>query len=117
MIALNFNPQPRRRVLKPAQERKMNCSLCDDEKIIGIAGGDYPCPACAVEIPPNTSLERQLRNQIKDLLAALDVAETVLSDIYNRENKSSFHGQRVRADIEDSLKYIRTAIAEVKEKP
>jgi len=45
---------------------------------------------------------------------ALDAAHTVLSDIYKREGKS-FHGSRVKADIESIMPLIDAALYGVPE--
>jgi hypothetical protein len=44
------------------------------------------------------------------LRTALDAAQTVLSDIYKREGKS-FHGSRVKADIESIMPVVDAALA------
>lgn len=49
-----------------------------------------------------------------ELLAACEIAEAVLTDIFERESKTSAHGQRVRADIESNLGYIQAAIAKAR---
>lgn len=57
---------------------------------------------------------RDANSDAPELLGALELARTVLEDIYSRESKSSFHGQRVRSDIDDNIGYIRAAIAKAK---
>jgi hypothetical protein len=48
-------------------------------------------------------------NADSGLRDALDAAHTVLSDIYKREGKS-FHGSRVKADIESIMPLVDAAL-------
>ncbi|MFA5376805.1 MAG: hypothetical protein WC455_13735 [Dehalococcoidia bacterium] len=52
----------------------------------------------------------QSSTQYRELVQALDAAKTVLSDIYKREGKS-WHGSRVKADIESIMPAIGAALA------
>lgn len=57
-----------------------------------------------------TALLAQSSTQYRELVQALDAAKTVLSDIYKREGKS-WHGSRVKADIESIMPAIGAALA------